>query len=273
MKVIYELPTYPYDKEITEKKKNLPVYWKDVICRQFLHKYVDRISILGPEKEVFGIPTIQIRNGYNFDGIQLRQVQADKTTIDIAAVACFDSWHGYERLIESLYAYYSSGGTRDIMLHFVGDGPEKAHYERLVADLQLGAHVVFYGMRTYTELMDIYDKCDLGASSFGMYKIGIDYGCTLKTREYLAKGLPIISGSKLDINDIPELSGYVLNFANNDTLIDFDKVIAFNDSLYRNRAPEDIVNMANSIRDLAERNFNMQQSMMSVVKYICDGES
>lgn len=65
-----------------------------MICRQFLHRYVDRVSVLGQEKEVFGIPTIQIRNGYDFDGIQPREAKADKTTIDIAAVGCLTSGMG-----------------------------------------------------------------------------------------------------------------------------------------------------------------------------------
>lgn len=271
VKILYEIPTYPYDKEITKNKKNIPIYIKDVFNRRLLKKYIDRICILTNEKQIFGIPTIKIWNGYDFDKVKQRVPSIDEGVVNIAIVAQFDSWHGYERLISGLRSYYANGGKRNIKLHFAGDGPEKRHYEELSKENGIEEHVIFYGMLPYNRLMELYNNCDIGASSFGMYKINIDYGCTLKTREYLAKGLPIISGCRLDINDIEGLNEFVLNFPNNSSEVDFNKIVKFYDFLYRGKDKEDITRMINKIRQLAELNLNMEKALVNVINYIGDG--
>ena len=266
VKVIYELPTYPYDREITDKKKNLPVYWKDVICRQFLHRYVDRVSVLGQEKEVFGIPAIQIRNGYDFDCIRPREPKTDKTTIDIAAVGCFDFWHGYERLMKGLQAYYQSGGAKRFRLHFAGDGPVLSDYVQLSAQLGLEDSCVFYGMQNREQLQSIYALCDFGASSFGLYRKGLSLSCDLKSREYMAAGLPILFGGNIDLEQYEDLHPFLISFPNDDTSVDFFRIEQCYDRIYgQEQTDQEIIKR---IRSVALRELNMGKAMERVIGYI-----
>ena len=71
IKIIMELPTYPYDEEISDFI-HYPLLLKDRLARRHLHKYVDRIATLTDDKEIFGISTIKIKNGYDFASFPAR---------------------------------------------------------------------------------------------------------------------------------------------------------------------------------------------------------
>lgn len=44
------------------------------------------------------------------------------------------------------------------------------------------------------QIKEIAAGCDLGLTSFALFRKGMTQACTLKTREYLAMGLPVCSG-------------------------------------------------------------------------------
>ncbi len=266
VRVVYELPTYPYDLEITEKKRNLPVYWKDVICRQFLRRYVDRISNLGPEQEVFGIPVIRIRNGYDFGTIRPKRPKTEQGDIGIAVVARFDSWHGYDRLMRGLQAYYQNGGARKFTLHLAGDGPALPAYEQLSKDLGIEDSCVFYGMLDREQLQSVYDRCDFGASSFGLYRKGLSLSCDLKSREYLAAGLPILFGGHMDLEQYEDLHPFLVQFSNDDTNVDFFEIERCYDRIYGQG--QAIENVVGRIRAIAQRELTMEKAMEPVIQYI-----
>lgn len=268
MKIIYEIPTYPYDAEISSNVKNLPIYIKDKIARRFLYKYVDRIALLSKEKEVWGIKTLAISNGYDFEKQSLRKISVDKESIDIIAVALFDMWHGYERLIKGLADYYAQGGNRKIHIHFAGDGPELNTYKKIAIDFNVSKYCHFYGMQSQAQLDDIYDKCNLAVSSLGLYKKNLSVSRELKSREYLAKGLPIICSKVLDLLEIDELKSFLLEFPDDSTLINFERIVNFYDELYAGKEKAEIAEMAANIRAVATRYLDMNKAMSSVINYI-----
>ncbi len=268
LKIIYEIPTYPYDSEINSKKSNLPLYIKDKLNRKRLHKYVDRIANLTSEREVFSIKTLPISNGYDFSKQTIRKARLQDGVINIIAVALFDVWHGYERLLLGLKEYYTAGGTRKITIHFAGDGPALESYKKLANDLSLSDNCIFYGMQNQAQLDDLYDRCDIGATSFGLYRKKITVSKELKSREYLAKGLPIICSGDLDLLDVEELKPYLLQFSNDETPVDFGRVVAFRDRLYQGKTETNIKAMCDGIRATAEKHYNMTEAMRSVIDYI-----
>ena len=60
-------------------------------------------------------------------------------------------------------------------------------------------YVFFHGYKSGEELGKLYDTADAGLVSFGSYKENVERLCTIKTREYLAKGLPVILGGMDDL--------------------------------------------------------------------------
>lgn len=273
IKIILEFPTYPYDKEIFISFLSIPLIVKERLARFFLKSSVDKISLVSKESKVYGVETLHICNGYNFKEIAIRNIGEINDTIDIAIVAYFKFWHGYERIINGLYDYYRQDGKRKVHLHFVGDGAELQYYKELSLEKGLNRYVTFYGAIGQKDILKIYDQCDMGACTFGDYKKDIFYSCELKSREYLAAGLPLITGVKLDVSEYKNLSSFILEFPNNNTKIDFKRIIQFYDNLYKDKTTAEIKDMTERIHFEAEKALNMKKAMENVINYIQKGES
>ena len=77
LKVILEIPTYPYDGEV---KDNFFTKW-DKKYRKELHKYVDKGVTYSNDKKIWGITCINISNGIDLDEIKLRNKKEIKNKI------------------------------------------------------------------------------------------------------------------------------------------------------------------------------------------------
>lgn len=266
-KILMEIPTYPYDKELFSGIKNLPMYFGEVFYRNRLHKYVDRIVIFSEDTEIFGIPTIGIQNGIHIEDNPVRPAKTDTSEIHLIAVAAFQRAHGYERIIRGLDEYYKSGGTRNIILDFVGYGKESEQYIQLIQDLGLQEHIVFWGAHYGETLNQIYAQADIGMAPFGFYKHGIEISSALKVREYIARGLPVIAGSKQDIFT-EETFPYYLEFPNDDSVVNMERIVDFYDRVYH--SGETYSQVIHSIRDYAEGNISWRSTLSPVIEYLAE---
>ena len=256
-KIVYEIPTYPYDKEHNGKEKFF--LFIDKIYRKKLHKYVDRIATLTDDKEIFNCKTLKITNGVDCNSIPLsKKEKFDEKQINMVAVAQFSFWHGYDRLIEGMALAKKS----NIYLHLVGDGPELPKYKQLVEKYKLENNVKFYGALSGDNLTDVIDKGDIMISSLGCHRIGIFEGSFLKSREYLCRGLPMISSTKIDI--IPNNFEYCFRVPEDESPIDIEKVVEYVTSVYKNKNRTEI---SKEIRQFAEENCSMKKAMESVIQY------
>lgn len=268
-KILIEIPTYPYIHEWKSAPSMLPFYIKDMWHQRYLKKYVNRIVTFWKYNRIYDIPVIATINGIDISKIKVIDPrQYDKDEIHIIGVAMLQRHHGFERLIEGMRRYYadkSKTDSRKIFFHIVGDGPEKKKYEDLVCKYSLEDKVIFYGMLTGDRLDEVYKKCDLAVASLGMYKIKLDTLAALKVGEYLAKGLPVICGCHVNVFDVD--FPFYLEFSNDSSMIDIEKIISFFDKIYNNSNGnrEEIIN---SIRSYAERKVSMDVAMKPVVQYI-----
>ena len=105
-RVIMEIPTYPYDQEYVTP--GMKVYL--TIDRHFRHKLareLDAIITFSDKEKIFGVPTIRISNGIDFDAIPLKQRINDTShELHLIGVAEVHYWHGFDRLIQGLAEYY-----------------------------------------------------------------------------------------------------------------------------------------------------------------------
>lgn len=265
IKIVLEIPTYPYDKELLINMRYLPLYIKDLYNRKKLVQVIDRIAIQNEIDEIFGISTIKFTNGIKVNDISLRNPnEKNYSIINICAVASLEPWDGYERIIKGLRTYICDGGDRIVKIHIVGEGKEKKYYEALVEKFDLKNNVIFYGRKTGDELAKIYDLCDLSLDVFGMYKKNNNTATSLKSREYLAKGLPIIIGCEVDI--ISAEFPYHLKFFNDDSEINIIKIIEFYDEIYNRNTSK--ISVANEIRDYAYKVCDISKSMSSIINYL-----
>lgn len=264
-RIVVEIPTYPYDKERQQGLAWLLLYALDKLYRNRIRIFVDVIATYSNDDEIFGIRTIRIHNGIDFERVSLRQPQNITDEIHLIGVAGLSKWHGYDRLLEGMGQYYQTGGKRKIFFHIVGDGPAKGEYEGIVEKYQLQDYCIFEGIKIGNELDEIYDKCDIGIESLAFFRIGVFLSSSLKSREYGAKGIPFIMGSKSDVFDDQD---FVLKVPENESAINIQDIISFYEHMYKNCDPREV---AKTIRSQAEKCCNIQVTMKPVIEYLTDG--
>ena len=262
-KIVIEMPTYPYDGEQPDGFLYWLLFRWDRIYRNKLKKVIDRIVTYSRDNEIFGIPTIQIRNG--IDLTQVRPIAGKDLddTVDLLAVALMQPYHGYERLLMGLNEYYRDGGKRKILLHLVGDGPEKKAYEKIVCENGLQDKVIFYGPKGGSELDKIYERADIGICTLGGYKKGLYWSSELKSREYLAKGLPIVVGMELDVAEVID-KRFMFQCKNDDSVVKMQNILDFYDEVYQEGRLKTVM----QIRKMAEMCLSMDATMKPISEYL-----
>ena len=71
VRVLLEIPTYPYDHEYSSGMEKVQLY-TDKLFRHAFCRYVDFIVTFSSDDRIFGRPTIRISNGIDFARIPLR---------------------------------------------------------------------------------------------------------------------------------------------------------------------------------------------------------
>ena len=267
IKILMEIPTFPYDNEFT-KLKDCIILNKDIKCRKYLYKYLDRIVTFSDDEKIWNINTIRIQNGIDINGIRPKKIQKSKNTIDLITVGGFAYWHGLDRLIEGLHQYYKNNISGPIVkLHIVGSG-EKSKVNRvhlICNNYNLNDYVTFYGVKAGSELDELYDKCDIAIGCLGVHRKNSDNKCSpLKNREYCAKGLPFIN-SEIDNAFMNKNFPFILNIEPNEEAIDINLIIAFSTYLKVKYTDEEIIE---KMREFAINNLLWKSQIKSVVQYI-----
>lgn len=246
MKVVMEIPTYPYDAEYLSQGMGKQLF-QDGIFRKLLAKQLDAIVTFSDYNEIFGKKTIRISNGIDFDSIKIKKSSIpESSVINLIGVAEIHPWHGFDRVIKGLVAYYKMPHEIIVKFHIVGYfffTNDENMFKQMIADNHLEQYIILHGKKHGIELDKVFDECDFGIGSLGRHRVGIDKIKTLKNREYAARGIPFIY-SETD-SDFDQRS-YILKAPADETPIDIERIIDF----YRNfkMTPEDI---RNSIKDLS----------------------
>ena len=263
-RIVLEIPTFPYDKEMAKKSAKYRLLRViDNLTRHQLKNYIDLIATFSTDRKIFEIPCVHIVNGVSFQDIKKKSPTISNSKISMIAVSSMGFNHGYERIIEGMNIYYCSGGTRDIEFLLVGDGVELPKYKKLIERYALSDRVTCYGFQTGANLEQLYDASDIAVASLGMHRADIYLASTLKTREYAAKGLPIVTSCKIDV--FPDDWEYLLNVSADEAPVDINEIVRFYDRVYRNSTDEDTV--AEQIRAYAQKRCDIFSTMMPVIDF------
>lgn len=255
VKVLLEIPTYPYDQEFTKQKLNLCI---DRIFRHKLCKYIDAIITYSNDKEIFGQRTIRISNGIDFNHIPLRETIHDTSKeMHLIGVAEIHFWHGFDRLVEGLKNYYATHPDYKVYFHIVGNlagKREQQEIEILIFKYELQPYVILHGAQYGKDLDALFEQADLAIGSLARHRSGIYNIKTLKNREYAARGFAFVYS---EIDDDFDHMSYILKIPADESPIDISKLIDF----YRKQSvpPQEI---RDSIRHLS-----WKEQMKKVVDY------
>lgn len=224
-KLIYEIPTFSTNREadMSFLRKLYTVYSKGK--KERFSKYVDYYVVIGEDAKgtYKGKPAINIENGIDVGSMQARTPRDNEGKVHILALASMCYWHGYDRLIKSLAEYK---GDYDVIIHMVGgnDGGCLNEWKQLASDLKLDKKVIFHNAMFGKDLDAMVDSCDLGAASLG--RKDFKFISELKTREYIARGLPFI----MAVDDVvlsKEKEKYWIKISNDDAIPNMERIVDF----------------------------------------------
>ena len=263
-KIVIEIPTFPYKHELLKWKKGVVRYFIDRTSHVFLKLYVGRILTYSDDTNIFGIKTIKTINGIIYDAVdQVKKQVHPKSEINLISVSHTMSCHGYDRLIEGLNNFYTKEGNINILYHLVGEGEEIKKYEGLVKQYGLQNHVKFYGFISGNELDEIYDKADIAINSLGIHRIGLKTESTIKSKEYAAKGLPIISSYEIDAFSSEENDKFVFRVPADESAVDVESLIEFYKQIYL----ADNADVSDEIRKASQKRCDMIITLQGVIEY------
>jgi len=81
---------------------------------------------------------------------------------------------------------------KDIKLKIIGSGEYQPELEKLVSKLKLEDKIIFLGRKPHKEVLDILSKSAIGVAIYTKDKPWTHFGDSMKVREYMACGLPVI---------------------------------------------------------------------------------
>ena len=265
IKILMEIPTFPYDNEIKDKK-DIPFLLKDRIARNQLYKYVDVIITYSKDSEIFGIPAINLSNGIDY--FELNKYTFEKNNdskIHVIACACFNFYHGYDRAIKGLFEYVKDNDDSGVVLDIVGDGSALTEYKTLAHDMSLENYVVFHGQLTGEDLARVYNTASIGLDSMGRHRAGVYYNSSLKGKEYCAYGLFIVSGVETELDNNNKFPFYY-RIPADESPMDWSSVISFYKKNLEDYGGADKCKAV--IKDYAKCNFDMSVAFQPVIDYI-----
>ncbi|MBT4036278.1 MAG: glycosyltransferase [Candidatus Marinimicrobia bacterium] len=162
-------------------------------------------------------------NGINVASVKPSRNNEDRDVMlnIIFLAARFAPWHGLDYAIRGLKKY---SGITPIVLHVVGNINQISSLIEF-ADHK-NAKIKYHGELHGDELDTLFDQVDLGISSLGIHRVGLEEASVLKSREYFARGLPFVYA--YSDSDLTEDEEYALrvqvkesNYLNFEELVNF----------------------------------------------------
>ena len=270
IRMIMEIPTYPFAAE-GRGKKSIKTRINGWVGEKLLKTCVNRIVLIAQPTidKLYGIPILHINNGVDFDSILVKKQKEPcykENEIHLICVSGCFFWHGYDRIIEGLRRYYDGPSSKeDVFLHIVGEGNCLEEYKNMARKYGLlDNKIFFYGTKAGVELDDIYNQCDIAIECLGSHRKNIFLSSSLKSREYAAKGIPMIAANDIDINN-NKTGKYIKIFPADDSPIEIMTVIEFFHKIYDGKEKDKV---ALEMRQEFYSYCDWQFVCKSVLKYI-----
>lgn len=166
-----------------------------------------------------------ISNGISVKDIPFSgSLRSDNYNVSIIFVASvFSVWQGLERLLDGLAVY--TGSIR-VIVTLLGTVNQRQH-ARIdeVNRGQKNVKVVCPGPRYGEEAAEYFANQSVAVSTLSLFKKNMREACPLKTREYVARGLPFVYA--YDDPDIPDNVEFALKLPATDRPVDIEQVVDF----------------------------------------------
>jgi len=133
----------------------------------------------------------------------------------------YSPWHGLDRLLESIKQYNST--EYKIYLHIIGEFSSKEQTLIKKCESNDSVCIKVYGKLFGKMLDDIFSQTHMACDSLAMYRLNMHESSTLKSKEYIARGIPYLY-SAFD-KDMQDIHRYLYDVGNDDRLLDIKAII------------------------------------------------
>jgi len=224
------------DDTVEYKLSSKLTHFYNKLTRRFILKHANAfVSVSYELKEKFSYlkkPIIVIANGIDTK-LYVPQAVSNKQPILVFISTPNQPWQGVDKIL-SMANYF-----KDYIFYIIGlDGISKDN-------------IKYFGYMSNEESSNIINKCDVGIGTLSLYKQGLKEASPLKTRQYLACGIPIIYAYK--DTDVPPDAPFALELENKENNMDYDKIKNFVDYVFENK------NMRSEARRFAEEKLDYKK--------------
>lgn len=163
-------------------------------------------------------------------------------------------FNGLDRLIESIAKYKG-----DISIKLFILGHQLQEELKMVSMLGIENKIILLPPKKGQELYDFLTDIHIGVATLGLFRKGLNETTTIKVREYIAQGLPFIYAyTDPDLNE--DSKEFALEFPNDDSLIDMEKVIEFANNALKDK------DLPQKMRKYAEEHLDYEVKMERLYK-------
>lgn len=179
-----------------------------------------RITELRIEQGVPGNKNFFIPNTPEFSKIP-RLPKDEINKHDLVIVSNITKAINYPRIIKATKNL--SKKFSDIRLLIIGTGDYQKDLEKFVKRSNLSKRVAFLGRRKHDEVLKILSSCGIGIAIYTREYPWTEYGDSMKAREYLACGLPVIISDVVSTSD--DIKNYHAGFVLEKDAGNFEEVV------------------------------------------------
>lgn len=138
------------------------------------------------------------------------------------------AWYGLERLLRSF-----SSVQHQYRLVIAGISGDDLYIQKLLSEYRIEKHITFLGKISRDGLPAFYNAVHVCFGSLGLYTINLKYASTLKVKEGVSFGIPVILAyHEEDFVSNPDFKPYYLQLANDNSTIDFEAITEFAKRFY-----------------------------------------
>jgi glycosyltransferase involved in cell wall biosynthesis len=266
-KLVLEINGFVVD-DVISKGWPAPLRWISINCEKFLHRIADTsicvsATICEAVHKAFAVPEqklFPLENGVNTEHFRPLDKSACCLELGLAPdvayigyVGCFTGWDGIEHIARALPDIHKDFPETKVLL--VGDGEQKSFVENEVQKLGLGGEVIFTGYVPYKDLPKYLNVFTVAVAPYGgsqavqtrNKKGGLS---SLKCKEYISSGLPVVAADISGVEYIRDRAGFIIPQGDTKTLAEKVKLL-LGDADLRER-------LAGQGREYAVRNCSWQ---------------
>ncbi len=194
-------------------------HWYNRYTREVFLKDMDAfVSVSHELKERFlylNKPIEVIANGIDVRSCDVAEAVDNEQPTLVFVGSPGQSWHGMEKIIK-MAEYF-----KDYRFHIIGTEGEEMD------------NIRYFGYLSQEKVIQTIKQGDVGIGTLSLYQTGLQEASPLKTRQYLACGVPLIYAYK--DTDLDEEATFALRLENMEHNIDYSKIEQFVQKVFQDR--------------------------------------